>query len=101
VLPSSIFYQDANGQWFRASDGVIVTDINKGKLKRIQYTQQSQGHIVYEAPLVTVPVLEMPAQQQSVQTYSQECQGLIIEGDEVLCRLTTLSSATLLKLEKK
>jgi hypothetical protein len=96
VSPSSVFYQDANSQWFRASDGVLVSNIGKGKIRGVEYAPQSQGRIIYEFPLIPVPVttLLMPKLHQSVETYIQE-------GDKVVCGLTTLSSVITLKLERK
>lgn len=103
VSPSSVFYQDAKNQWFRASDGLLVKNTRKDKVGHFGYTPQNQGHIIYGAPLITVPVtvLKMPKQQQSAQTYAQKVDNFIIEGDKVLCKLTTLSSATTLTLETK
>jgi hypothetical protein len=96
VLTSGIFYQDATGQWFRASDGMLVNNIGKGKVRDIEYVPKSQGRIIYESPLipVSVTILAMPKLHQSVETYTQE-------GDKVVCGLTTLSSVTTLKLETK
>jgi len=102
VLSGSIFYQDARGQWLRASDGSLV-NIVKGKVRDIEYVPQGLGRIIdeYSHMCMPVTVLEIPTLQQRIPTYTQEGDNFIIEGDNVICRLTTLSSATMLKLKTR